>query len=56
MAMNTPFVTKGENLAPMSSIDDGFNDLVYQTVEGTGAGRCALIKLLLAEEKGNYFR
>lgn len=40
------------NTGPLSTINDGYNDIITQRMN---AGRCALGKILVEEDSGNYF-
>ena len=51
--MNAPFGTYDLHVAPLSEIDDGFNDIVI--LRAQNAGRCTLIRTLLSVGPGDYF-
>ena len=50
--MNTPFIGKAMNVAPLSKIDDGMNDVILQT---SSAGSTKLANIMLSQNKGKYF-
>ena len=51
--MNTPWAASDVHLAPVSDVDDGYNDIV--TLRGQFGGRCRMASLLTALEDGSYF-
>ena len=51
--MNAPFAATDVHLAPLSDVDDGFNDLVM--LRGANGGKIRMARLLLAIETGEYF-
>ena len=53
MAMNTPFAASDMEIAPLSEVDDGFNDLIM--LRGNNGGRVRMTRLLTAMESGEYF-
>lgn len=53
VAMNAPFVSFDNNIAPLSQLDDGCNDLVI--LRGQNGGRVRMTRMLLEMEKGAYF-
>ena len=53
MAMNTPFAASDMEIAPLSEVDDGFNDLIM--LRGNNGGRVRMTRLLPAMESGEYF-
>ena len=53
MAMNTPFAASDMEIAPLSEVDDGFNDLVM--LRGNNGGRIRMARLLTSIESGAYF-
>ena len=52
-AMNAPFGTSDYHVAPLSELDDGYNDIVI--LRARNAGRCALMRTLLSVGPGDYF-
>ena len=53
MAMNAPFAASDLNIAPLSDVDDGFNDLVI--LRGVNGGRVRMARLLLSIDNGDYW-
>ena len=51
--MNAPFAATDIHVAPLSDVDDGFNDLVM--LRGQHGGRCRMINMLLSIDEGTYF-
>ena len=49
--MNVPFMGETMKFAPLSRINDGFNDIVLSRY----GSRCRLIHTLLREDSGDYF-
>lgn len=49
---NAPWISNHFNPAPMSKIDDGFNDITFQTAERS---RCQLATALISLDNGEYF-
>lgn len=52
LIQNTPYIGSYMNTGPLSTINDGYNDIITQRMN---AGRCALGKILVEEDSGNYF-
>ena len=53
VAMNAPFAATDVHLAPLSELDDGYNDLVL--LRGANGGRVRMARLLTNMETGDYF-
>ena len=53
IACNTPFVASDFNIAPLSNVDDGQNDIVM--INFANGGTCRLARYLIDMEEGNYF-
>lgn len=51
--MNTPFAASDVHLAPLSDVDDGFNDLIM--LRGPNGGRVRMARLLTGIENGEYW-
>ena len=51
--MNTPFATYDMHVAPLSEIDDGFNDIII--LRAQNAGRCRTLRMLTNCETGTWF-
>lgn len=51
--MNAPFATYDMHAAPLSDIDDGFNDIII--LRAQNAGRCTTLRMLLNVMPGDYF-
>lgn len=52
-AMNTPFLSFDVHLAPLSQVNDGYNDIVCLTAEN--GGKISMANFLLAMDHGEYF-
>jgi len=52
--MNCAWGSKTINCTPLSRLDDGCNDILMMTEEG-GAGFCALTKVMILQDDGDYF-
>ena len=53
VATNTPWITSTDNVSPLSTVDDGQNDITM--IQWTNGGTCRLARLLLSMETGEYF-
>ena len=53
MAMNTPFAASDMEIAPLSEVDDGVNDLVM--LRGNNGGRIRMARMLTSIDHGDYF-
>ena len=51
--MNAPFATYDMHAAPLSEIDDGYNDIII--LRAQNSGRCQLARMLLSVMPGDYF-
>ena len=51
--MNAPFAATDTLIAPLSDVDDGYNDLVM--LRGANGGKIRMTRLLLALDNGEYF-
>ena len=51
--MNAPFAATDVHLAPLSDVDDGFNDLII--LRGAVGGKIRMARLLLSMDNGDYF-
>ena len=49
---NTPWIGSSMNMAPMSKIDDGTNDITLMNMDKS---RYQFVKLLLQQDNGEYF-
>ena len=52
LLQNTPFISKDINSGPLSTLNDGFNELIIQR---SNAGRIPLGTLLIQQDSGDYF-
>ena len=51
--MNCPFAASDVHMAPLSEVDDGFNDIVI--LRGQNGGKIRMARLLLALDNGEFF-
>ncbi|CDW91094.1 UNKNOWN [Stylonychia lemnae] len=52
LIQNTPYIGSSLHTGPLSTLNDGYNDMITQTIQ---AGKCALGKILIDEDSGAYF-
>ena len=53
-ALNMPWCASKMRSAPLSKPNDGLNDIITSRRQ-QGAGNCSLLRLLLAQDGGDYF-
>jgi len=54
VAMNTPFAASSVHLAPLSDLDDGYNDII--SLRGQHGGKIRMARLLLNLDDGTFFQ
>jgi len=54
VAMNTPFAASSVHLAPLSDVDDGYNDII--SLRGQHGGKIRMARLLLNLDDGTFFQ
>ena len=51
--MNAPFAATDVHMAPLSDVDDGFNDIIL--LRSPFGGKVRMARLLLGMETGDFF-